>query len=97
MRVVNAAASTIAQAILKKAEDLSQDSQQSAEPAPPTDERPILFTLTINVGGTDVELEVRNGDVPQDVAAAFATEHKLDVASRDKIIKARNFGKFREI
>ena len=48
----------------------------------------VLFTLTINVGGTAVELEVRNGDVPQDVAVAFATEHKLDIAARDKIIKA---------
>ena len=34
-------------------------------------------------------LLVRNGDVPQDVAAAFATEHKLDIAARDKIIKVR--------
>jgi hypothetical protein len=40
-------------------------------------EQPVLFSLSINIGGTPVPLDLRNGDVPQEVAAAFAKKHKV--------------------
>ena len=132
-----AAANTIAQAILRKAEDLTQEEKPAVSLSPPSHlravrtrassagsgglsepadtppiataayadlrrccgvraalhcqqaastagaeaaaaaEQPVLFSLSINIGGTPVPLDLRNGDVPQEVAAAFAKKHKV--------------------
>ena len=40
-------------------------------------EKPVLFSLSINIGGTAVPLDVHDGDIPKNVAAAFAKEHKV--------------------
>lgn len=37
----------------------------------------MLFSLSINIGGTAVPLDVRHGDVPKNVAASFAEEYKV--------------------
>ena len=37
----------------------------------------MLFSLSINIGGTAVPLDVRDGDIPRSIAAAFAKEHKV--------------------
>jgi hypothetical protein len=42
----------------------------------------VLFSLSINIGGTAVPLDVRDGDIPKSIAAAFAKEHKVTLAPR---------------
>jgi hypothetical protein len=50
---------------------------EAAAAAAAAAEQPVLFSLSINIGGTPVPLDLRNGDVPQEVAAAFAKKHKV--------------------